>query len=307
MTALVGRLQQSLLKMDETTSAIELIIPPRIRDLGGFEVLRILPFRERRMVGPFIFLDQFGPLELIHGRPLEVAPHPHIGLATVTYLLSGMMMHRDSLGSVQLIRPGEVNWMTAGRGIVHSERTSAVQDQDGGMLFGVQTWVALPTADEEIDPTFAHHGPEELPEMEGEGIWARVILGNVFARRSPVRTLGDPVYADCHLDPGAKLRAPAREMEECGVCVISGSLLIEEQPFSPGTMVVFKPGAEPLMSSDVSTRILLLGGARITDPRYIWWNFVSSSKDRIEAAKNDWRERRFAGVPGDDGYIPLPE
>lgn len=290
----------------ESTNAIQTIIPPRVRNLGGHEVRRVLPFRERRMVGPFIFLDQFGPLELIDGRSLEVAPHPHVGLATVTYLFSGTMMHRDSLGSVQPIRPGEVNWMTAGRGIVHSERTSDAGNPQGAILYGVQTWVALPKAYEETDPAFAHHGINELPEIDGDGISARVILGSLFGRRSPVVTLGEPVYADCRLDPGTRLEMPTNEMEECGACVISGRLLIGEQQFTPGTMVVFKPGAQVTATTDEPTRVMLVGGARVDGTRYIWWNFVSSSMERIEAAKADWRDHKFPGVPSDNGYVPLP-
>jgi hypothetical protein len=259
------------------------------------------------MVGPFIFLDQFGPLELIDGRSLEVAPHPHIGLATVTYLFSGMMMHRDSLGSVQPIRPGEVNWMTAGRGIVHSERTSNAGNPQGAILSGVQTWVALPKAYEETDPVFAHHGIDELPEIDSDGVKARVILGSLFGLRSPVVTLGEPVYADCRLDPGALLDMPTNEMEECGACVISGRLLIGEQSFTPGMMVAFKPGAQATATTDEPTRVMLVGGARVDGARYIWWNFVSSSMERIEAAKADWREMRFPHVAGDPDFISLPE
>lgn len=291
----------------ESTNTIETIIPPRVRNLGGHEVRRVLPFRKRRMVGPFIFLDQFGPLELIDGRSLEVAPHPHIGLATVTYLFSGTMMHRDSLGSVQPIRPGEINWMTAGRGIVHSERTSDAGNPQGAILYGVQTWVALPKAYEETDPAFAHHGIDELPEIDGDGIRARVILGSLFGRRSPVVTLGEPVYADCRLDPGTRFEMPTIEMEECGACVISGRLLIGEQQFTPGTMVVFKPGAQATATTDEPTRVMLVGGAKVDGTRYIWWNFVSSSMERIEVAKADWRDHMFPGVPRDNGYVPLPE
>jgi redox-sensitive bicupin YhaK (pirin superfamily) len=218
-----------------------------------------------------------------------------------------MMMHRDSIGSVQLIRPGDVNWMTAGRGIVHSERTSNAGNPQGSILSGVQTWVALPKTDEETDPAFAHHGIDELPEIDGDGVRARVLLGSLFGRRSPVVTLGEPAYADCRLDPGARLDMPTNEMEECGACVISGKLLIGKQSFTPGTMVVFKPGAEVVATTDKPTRLMLVGGARVDGPRYIWWNFVSSSMERIEAAKADWRNRIFPGVLGDDEFIPLPE
>ncbi len=289
------------------TPLIETVIPPRVRELGGHEIRRVLPFRERRSVGPFIFLDQFGPMALIDGHSLDVAPHPHIGLSTVTWLFSGAMTHRDSLGSVQVIRPGEVNLMTAGRGIVHSERTSDAGNPTGATLAGAQTWLALPLAHEEMAPAFAHHGAEELPEIEGEGAWIKVILGGMFGRRSPVVALGEPAYAECRLAAGARLAAPAADMEEFAACVVSGALRIEDRDFPPGTLVVFRPGADAILSAQEPTRLLLLGGARLDAPRQLWWNFVSSSRDRIEAAKADWRAGRFDRVPGDDDFIPLPE
>lgn len=292
--------------MADNTTALETVITARDRDLGGLMVRRVLPFRERRTVGPFIFLDQFGPLALLDGRSLEVAPHPHIGLATVTYLFSGKMMHRDSLGSTRIIQPGDVNWMTAGRGIVHAERTSQAANPPGALLSGVQTWVALPQAYEETDPAFAHHGVAELPELTGDGLQVKVILGKVFGRRSPVATLGEPAYADCQLQTGARLEVPTTEMEECAVCVVSGSVLIEGQAFTPGMLAAFKPGAQGTVTATEPARVMLLGGARLDGPRHIWWNFVSSSKDRIEAAKDDWRNGKFAAVPGETEFIPLP-
>jgi redox-sensitive bicupin YhaK (pirin superfamily) len=217
------------------------------------------------------------------------------------------MMYRNNLGSVQPIRLGEVNWMTAGRRIVHSERTSDEGNQDGTLLSGVQTWVALPKAYEETEPAFAHHCADQVPGIDGDGIKAKVILGKLFGRRSPVVTLGEPTYADCRLDPSARLVIPTNEMEECGACLISGSLLVGEQRFTPGVMVVFKPGAEVIVTTDEPTRLMLVGGTRVDGARYIWWNFVSSSMERIEMAKADWRDRKLPGVPGDDQFTPLPE
>ena len=291
---------------DRTGSPIENVIVPRRRDVGGFDVMRALPSAERRAVGPFVFFDQFGPLQLIQGRSLEVRPHPHIGLATVTYLFAGKIMHRDSLGTVQPIQPGEVNWMTAGHGIVHSERTSDAGNPPGAELFGIQTWVALPKSHEEIEPAFAHHARVELPEVAGNGFWGRIILGSCFGRSSPVATFADPVYVDCRLDAGSRLLLPA-EIEERAVSTVSGELQVGKQRFAPGTLAVFTPRAEVVLTADVATQFILIGGPRLDGPRIVWWNFVSSSQERIEAAKADWRAGRFASVPGDKEFIPLPE
>jgi redox-sensitive bicupin YhaK (pirin superfamily) len=282
------------------------VIVPHRRDVGGFDVMRALPSAERRSVGPFVFFDQFGPLQLIDGRSLEVRPHPHIGLATVTYLFAGKIMHRDSLGTVQPIEPGEVNWMTAGRGIVHSERTSDVGNPAGTELFGLQTWVALPKAREEMEPAFAHHACAELPEMEGEGVWSRIVLGNSLGRSSPVVTYGDPVYVDCRLDRGARVSLPV-EIEERAVSIISGGLQIGDRRFSAGTPIVLTPKAEIVLNANSVARFVLIGGPKLDGPRIVWWNFVSSSPERIEAAKANWRFGRFATVPGDHEFIPLPE
>ena len=291
---------------DRTGSPIENVIVPRRRDVGGFDVMRALPSAERRAVGPFVFFDQFGPLQLIQGRSLEVRPHPHIGLATVTYLFAGKIMHRDSLGTVQPIQPGEVNWMTAGHGIVHSERTSDAGNPPGAELFGIQTWVALPKSHEEIEPAFAHHARVELPEVAGNGFWGRIILGSCFGRSSPVATFADPVYVDCRLDAGSRLLLPA-EIEERAVSTVSGELQVGKQCFAPGTLAVCTPRAEVVLTADVATQFILIGGPRLDGPRIVWWNFVSSSQERIEAAKADWRAGRFASVPGDKEFIPLPE
>ena len=291
---------------DRTGSPIENVIVPRRRDVGSFDVMRALPSAERRAVGPFVFFDQFGPLQLIQGRSLEVRPHPHIGLATVTYLFAGKIMHRDSLGTVQPIQPGEVNWMTAGHGIVHSERTSDAGNPPGAELFGIQTWVALPKSHEEIEPAFAHHARVELPEVAGNGFWGRIILGSCFGRSSPVATFADPVYVDCRLDAGSRLLLPA-EIEERAVSTVSGELQVGKQRFAPGTLAVCTPSAEVVLTADVATQFILIGGPRLDGPRIVWWNFVSSSQERIEAAKADWRAGRFASVPGDKEFIPLPE
>ena len=288
---------------------LENVIITRQRDLvDGFKVRRALPSARRRMVGPFIFLDQMGPEVLRGGRGLDVAPHPHIGLATVTYLFEGELLHRDGLGTVQVIKPGEVNLMTAGSGIAHSERTPQEMRQ-GSALFGIQSWIALPSRDEETGPTFAHHSAGELPVEEGEGKRVRLILGSLFGRRSPVQTLSEMFYADITLLPGARLPVPV-EHEERAVYVVEGSLRLPPDGgiSEAGQLLVFKPGAEIVLESESpSSRLMLLGGEPLDGPRHIWWNFVSSSKERIEQAKQDWREGRFARVPEETEFIPLPE
>lgn len=292
-------------------TAVEIVVDTRARDLvDGFKVRRALPSRGRRMVGPFIFLDQMGPEVLTAGKGLDVAPHPHIGLATVTYLFRGELMHRDSLGVVQPIRPGDVNWMTAGRGIAHSERTPPGMRQGDSELFGIQSWVAFPVQHEEAEPAFAHHGAGELPLIEGDGKRARLICGSLYGARSPVQTFSDMFYADVSLDAGAKLPIPL-EHEERAAYVVDGSieLIAAGGTFTAGQLVVFKPGAEIILSAGSSAvaRLMLLGGEPLDGKRHIWWNFVSSSRERIEQAKDDWRERRFAPVPEETEFIPLPE
>lgn len=291
--------------------ALDIVIPGRVRDLvGGFKVQRVLPYSLRRMVGPFIFLDQMGPEVLRVGVGLDVAPHPHIGLATVTYLFEGELLHRDSLGTVQMIQPGDVSWMTAGSGIAHSERTPPELRQTGSKLFGLQSWVALPTRDEETEPAFAHHGAAELPVIEGEGQHMRLIAGALYDARSPVATRSELFYADVTLDAGAKLPLP-KEYEERAAYVVAGSIGLADQSstFNAGELLVFKPGAEiTLRACDATpTRLMLLGGAPLDGPRHVWWNFVSSSKERIEQAKEDWQAGRFAPVPEETEFIPLPE
>jgi redox-sensitive bicupin YhaK (pirin superfamily) len=292
-------------------ASLETVIVTRVRDLvGGFKVRRALPSAKRRMVGPFIFLDQMGPEVLRADTGLDVAPHPHIGLATVTYLFEGELLHRDSLGTIQPIRPGEVNWMTAGSGIAHSERTPQEMRQTGSRLFGIQSWVALPRQHEESDPAFAHHGVGELPVIEGEGKRVRLIAGSLYGARSPVQTFSEMFYADVTLQAGASLPLPT-EHEERALYVVEGS--VEFTPgngtFDTGQLLVFKAGeAITLKPKAASTvRVMLLGGEPMDGKRHIWWNFVSSSKDRIEQAKEDWKAGRFAAVPGEVEFIPLPE
>jgi redox-sensitive bicupin YhaK (pirin superfamily) len=296
---------------DATMSALEIVIETRAHDLvGGFKVRRALPSRRRRMVGPFIFLDQMGPEILRAGKGLDVAPHPHIGLATVTYLFKGELLHRDSLGTIQPIRPGEVNWMTAGRGIAHSERTPELLRHSSSELFGIQSWVAFPTRYEETEPAFAHHGAGELPIVEGEGKLVRLICGELFGARSPVQTFSDMFYADITLEKGARLEVAA-EHEERAAYVVEGSINLtpEGGTFDAGQLLVFKPGEEITLSAGAaaSARLMLLGGEPLDGKRHIWWNFVSSSRERIEQAKEDWREGRFAPVPEETEFIPLPE
>ena len=286
--------------------ALETIVVPRVRDIGGFEVRRTLPSIRRRMVGPFVFFDQMGPAALPPGAGLDVRPHPHIGLATVTYLFAGEIVHRDSLGSVQTIRPGEVNWMTAGRGIAHSERTDPALRARGSRLHGIQSWVALPRAAEETDPGFSHHGRDTLPTLEGEGTRMRLIAGSLRGARSPVATFSEMFYADVELAGGARLSVPI-EHEERAAYVVDGAIELAGESFAGGQLLVFRPGEAVTLSAASPARLLLLGGAPMDGPRHIWWNFVSSSKERIEQAKADWKAGRFAAVPGDPEFIPLPE
>ncbi len=288
------------------TTALAAVIDARARDLGDLVVGRVLPSPLRRMVGPFIFFDHMGPAALAPGRGIDVRPHPHIGLATVTYLFEGQIVHRDSLGSHQSIRPGDVNWMTAGRGIVHSERTPAELRRTGSRLNGLQLWVALPAADEQTEPQFHHHPGESLPTVEVAGAQVRVLAGELYARRSPVATYSPLFYADAVLPPGCEL--PLTETySERAVYVVEGDLTGLSETAGPGRMLVFAPGASAVLRTERGARVALLGGEPVGE-RHVYWNFVSSSLERIEQAKRDWREGRFATVPGDaQEFIPLPE
>lgn len=291
----------------KSCDAVEQVIVPRAHDLGGFQVRRALPSSKRQMVGPFIFFDQMGPAQFLSGQGIDVRPHPHIGLATVTYLFDGEMMHRDSLGSALAIRPGELNLMTAGRGIVHSERTGVETRASGQNLSGIQAWMALPKSHEESAPAFAHHAVDELPRFDGEGKRVRLILGSLFGATSPAVFPYDCFYAEAVLAPGAVLPLDP-DYDERAVYIASGRIDIAGEIFDSGQLLVFKPGDRISILAETNSRLMLLGGDAMDGPRHIWWNFVSSSKERIDEAKNEWRQGRFAIVPGDEReFIPLPE
>jgi redox-sensitive bicupin YhaK (pirin superfamily) len=292
--------------MSDPHVGIEII--PRARDLGdGFMVRRALPAVERRMVGPFVFLDQMGPATLAPGQGLDVRPHPHINLATVTYLYAGEIFHRDTLGSAQAIRPGDLNWMNAGRGIAHSERTAPDVRAAGSDVLGLQAWVALPADKEESEPTFAHYPKASLPVVESRGAEVRVIAGSLYGKRSPAVVLSDLFYADARLDAGASLPLdPAHE--ERALYLVDGEIEIAGDRFEAGRLLVFRPGDQISIKALTPARFMLLGGAALDGPRHMWWNFVSSRKERIEQAKEDWKAGRFGVVAGDDKeFIPLPE
>jgi len=289
------------------SDAIDLVIVPRSVDLGGFAVRRALPHVKRRMVGPFIFFDHFGPVEFRAGQGIDVRPHPHIGLATVSFLFDGEIMHRDSLGSAVAIHPGDVNLMTAGRGIVHSERTAPDHRAGGERLHGLQLWVAMPAGDEEIAPSFAHHDQAELPMVAGDGKNVRVVVGSLYGQRSPVPTLSDTIMADAALTPGAVLPIDT-QAEERALYVVAGEVDVAGDRFAAGRLLVFRPGDAMTVTAASEARVVLVGGAAMDGPRHVWWNFVSSRKERIEQAKADWKLGRFDSVPGDEReFIPLPE
>ena len=296
-----------------SAESIETLIIPRARDLGGFEVRRALPSARRQMVGPFIFFDQFGPAEFLTDQGIDIRPHPHIGLGTVTYLYQGEFQHRDSLGTDQIIRPGAVNWMLAGCGVTHSERTSAPTRRTGHSLFGIQTWVALPEDREDMAPAFEHHGAGALPFLDAEGAQARLILGNAWGERAPVTMQSEIFYADVVLAPGAQIPLPD-EHEDRGLYITQGSVEIAGERFEAGRMMVFRPGDRiSLRAGAQGARLMALGGETLNGPRYIWWNFVASSRERIEAAREawraaDWHNGPFRLPPGDaEEFIPAPE
>jgi redox-sensitive bicupin YhaK (pirin superfamily) len=286
--------------------ALDLVIVPRARDIGGFEVRRALPHGKRQMVGPFIFFDQMGPVQFIAGQGMDVRPHPHIGLATVTYLFDGRVMHRDSEGNALEIVPGEMNLMTAGRGIAHSERTPGDSRQTGGGMFGIQSWIALPRDREETEPSFQHYDSASLPVVQDGGVWARVIAGSAFGRASPVDTLSETLYAEVVLDEGASAPLDA-DHEERAVYVVEGEVEIAGDRFEAPRLLIFHPGDRITVRASRRARLMFLGGAAMDGPRYIWWNFVSSRRERIEEAKEDWRSGRFRPVPGETEFIPLPQ
>ena len=292
--------------------AIETVIIPRARDLGGFEVRRALPSVARQMVGPFIFFDQMGPAEFLTGQGIDVRPHPHIGLATVTYLLRGRIHHRDSLGTDQWIEPGAVNWMLAGQGITHSERMDGKMLSKPHSLFGLQTWIALPKDREDDPAAFQHSSEADLPVLEGEGKFVRLILGNVWGESAPIKTPSEMFYADATLEAGASIPLPDNH-EDRGVYILAGEVSVSGETYPAGRMLVFRPGDQiSVKAGAAGARIMLLGGATMDGPRHIWWNFVASSQDRINAAKEawragDWANGRFRLPPADDKeFIPAP-
>lgn len=286
-------------------SAIELFIEPRARDLGDFTVRRALPDRRRQRVGPFIFFDHMGPAQFDPGTGVDVRAHPHIGLATITYLFEGEILHRDSLGYVQPIRPGAVNWMTAGRGIVHSEKVTEEILASGQRLHGLQTWVALPTEAEQAEPSFEHYPAADIPAVEADGAQVRVILGSAFGVSSPVSTHSETLYVEAVLERGQSVVIP--EAEELAVYVVEGSVAINREFVDAGVLAVLQSGASGTVTAETAARVMFAGGDALQGERFIWWNFVSSSREHIEQARQNWREQRFDTVPGEADYVPLPE
>ncbi|MFN4357810.1 pirin family protein [Sphingopyxis alaskensis] len=283
------------------------VITPSTHDIGAFEVRRTLPNRARTMVGPFIFVDQFGPAHFDIGKGMDVRPHPHINLATVTYLFEGAIDHRDSLGTYATIRPGACNLMTAGRGIVHSERTPQAERATGSAISGMQTWLALPDGKEEIDPAFEHVAKDDLPLVEDNGVSARVIMGSLWGAASPITQHSATIYADILMNAGATIPIDA-EADERAVLVALGDASLDGEPLDRHSLYILKPGQAMRLRATSDARVMLLGGEAFTTPRHVWWNFVSSSRDRINEAKHDWKAGRFPLVPGDsEEFIPIPE
>jgi redox-sensitive bicupin YhaK (pirin superfamily) len=287
--------------------ALELVIVPRSVDLDDFAVRRALPHSTRRTVGPFVFFDHFGPAEFRSGKGLDVRPHPHIGLSTLTYLYDGEIIHRDTLGVNAAIHPGEVNWMTAGRGIVHSERTAPERRVDGEPLHGLQLWIGMMSKDEEIDPSFAHLGGNELPIVNGEGKTVRVVAGKMFGAASTLKTTSETIFADISLEAGAAMPLDS-DYEERAIYVSSGEIDISGDRFDTGRLLIFRPGDRVTVKAVKPSRIAVVGGAPLDGPRYVWWNFVSSRKERIDQAKEEWKQGNFGKISGDEiEFIPLPE
>jgi redox-sensitive bicupin YhaK (pirin superfamily) len=290
-----------------TCDALELVIVPRTRDLGdGFAVRRALPHDKRQMVGPFIFFDHFGPVQFMSGKGMDVRPHPHIGLATVSYLFDGSIMHRDSEGNVQEITPGAMNLMTAGRGIAHSERTPDLQRQTGQKMLGLQSWIALPAGQEEIAPSFQHYAAPDLPMISERDFAARVIAGASFGITSPVEMISTWFYTEVAAAAGSRVPLDA-DHEERAIYILDGEVEIANERYEGPRLLIFRPGDRITVKAVQATRMMFLGGDALEGPRYLWWNFVSSSKERIEQAKQDWKTGRFAPVPREHEFIPLPE
>ncbi|MEQ8311609.1 MAG: pirin family protein [Sphingopyxis sp.] len=283
------------------------VITPSTHDIGAFEVRRTLPNKARTMVGPFIFVDQFGPAHFDIGKGMDVRPHPHINLATVTYLFEGAIDHRDSLGTHATIRPGACNLMTAGRGIVHSERTPAAERATGSPISGMQTWLALPDGKEEIDPAFEHVAKDDLPLAEDKGVSARIIMGSLWGKASPITQHSATIYADIVMNAGASIPIDA-EADERALLVALGDASLDGEPLDRHSLYILKPGQAMVLRATSAARVMLLGGEAFTTPRHVWWNFVSSSRERINQAKHDWKQGNFPLVPGDsEEFIPIPE
>jgi redox-sensitive bicupin YhaK (pirin superfamily) len=289
----------------QSVDQIELVIVPRSRDIGPFAVRRALPHGKRQMVGPFIFFDHFGPVQFLAGQGMDVGAHPHIGLSTVTYLFDGIITHRDSEQNVQEIAPGAMNLMTAGRGIAHSERTPETVRASPHVVLGLQSWIALPIGLEESEPSFQHFAADTLPTIEDEGVHARIIAGRAFGEASPVKTTSDWFYVEVALAPGLSVPLDP-DYEDRAVYLVEGEVLIAGDRFEAPRLLVFRPGDRISITATRPTHMMLLGGATMEGPRHIWWNFVSSSRERIEQAKEDWKLARFPAVPDESEIIPLP-
>lgn len=291
---------------DQTSSdAIELVIVPRSRDIGPFAVRRALPHGKRQMVGPFIFFDHFGPVQFIAGQGMDIGAHPHIGLSTVTYLFDGKITHRDSENHIQEIAPGAMNLMTAGRGIAHSERTPEAERAGPHTILGLQSWIALPLGQEETEPTFQNFDASVLPIAEDHGVRARIIAGSAFGKTSPVKTLSEWFYVELAMPAGTSAPLDA-DYEDRGIYIVDGEIDIAGDRFQGPKLLIFRPGDPITIRAHRDARLMLLGGATMEGPRHIWWNFVSSSKERIETAKEDWKMARFPAVPDESEIIPLP-
>lgn len=287
-------------------SPVELIVGPRYRDLVGFKINRVWPTPKRRLIGPFIFLDHLMPAILEPGQGLDVPPHPHIGLATVTYLFDGELVHRDSLGIEQVIRPRDLNWMQAGRGIVHSERSSRAARAGLSRLHGLQAWVALPRAAESLEPSFAHYPQSDIPTVRQDGADFAVVAGTAFGATSPVATSSELFFVDAKMRPGAQLAIDER-LGERAAYVASGRIALDSTSYSSGRLLVFESGAAVTITAMTQARLLLFGGAPLGEDRYVWWNFVASTPEAIESAKSDWRAQKFPAVPGDREFMPMPD
>jgi redox-sensitive bicupin YhaK (pirin superfamily) len=295
-----------MVESESASRAIEIVIEGRRREVGGFAVRRSLPSIHRRSVGPFVFIDHFGPIAFPPGKTMDVLPHPHIGLSTVTYLFEGEIIHRDSIGSLQPIRPGDLNWMTAGRGIAHSERSTEEQNVKGGRAHGLQLWVGLPTSKEELAPTFAHHPKDTLPTSTQGAADLTIIAGEAYGLKSPALVSSPLFYVDARLREGT-LELP-NDHEERAAYVVDGSITVDDRKFEAGNLIVFHPGKQAVLTCEQNAHVMLIGGARLDGPRYMWWNFVSSRKERLEQAKREWADGQFDKVVGDETeFVPLPE